>query len=64
MAESFWGSLKRELAVDDAHYATKAQARVAVSEWLVWYNRERLHSSIGYRPPEEYEHYLLTEAAA
>jgi transposase InsO family protein len=63
MAESFWGSLKREL-VDDAHYATKEQARVAVFEWLVWYNRERLHSSIGYRPPEEYEHHLLTEAAA
>jgi transposase InsO family protein len=63
MAESFWASLKREL-VDDAHYKTKQEARTAIFEWLVWYNRERLHSSIGYRPPEEYEHYLLAEAAA
>lgn len=63
MAESFWASLKREL-VDHAHYKTKLEARTALFEWLVWYNRERLHSSIGYRPPEEYEQYLLTEAAA
>lgn len=63
MAESFWASLKREL-VDDAHYATKEQARVALFEWLVWYNRERLHSSIGYCPPEEYEEQHLTEVAA
>ena len=63
MAESLWASLKREL-VDDAHYRTKPEARTAVFEWLVWYNRERLHSSIGYRPPEEYEHHLLVEAAA
>ena len=63
MAESFWASLKREL-VDDAHYATKTEARVAVFEWLVWYNRERLHSSIGYCPPEEYEQDLLRGAAA
>jgi len=63
MAESFWASLKREL-VDDAHYSTKEEARTAVFEWLVWYNRERLHSSIGYRPPEEYEEHLLTNRAA
>jgi transposase InsO family protein len=59
MAESFWGSLKREL-VDDAHYTTKDEARVAIFEWLVWYNRERLHSSIGYLPPEEYEDQVLS----
>jgi len=62
MAESFWASLKREL-VDEAHYKTRTEARVAVFEWLVWYNRERLHSSIGYRQPEEYEE-LLWESAA
>ena len=63
MAESFWASLKREL-VDDAHYATKEDARIAVFEWLVWYNRERLHSSIGYMPPEEYEELILDRKAA
>jgi transposase InsO family protein len=30
----------------------------------VWYNRERLHSSIGYQPPEEYEDDLLSSQAA
>lgn len=63
MAESFWASLKREL-VDDANYCTKAEARTALFEWIVWYNRERLHSSIGYRPPEEYDQLLLLEQAA
>jgi transposase InsO family protein len=63
MAESFWASLKREL-IDDAHYQTKEEGRVAVFEWLVWYNRERLHSSIGYMPPEEYEQQHLNRQAA
>jgi transposase InsO family protein len=63
MAESFWSSLKREL-VDDAHYCTKEEARTAVFEWIIWYNRARLHSSIGYQPPEEYEEQLLTNRAA
>jgi hypothetical protein len=42
----------------------KDEARVAIFEWLVWYNRERLHSSIGYQPPEEYEDQLLNSQAA
>jgi transposase InsO family protein len=62
MAESFWSSLKRELL--DADYRTKDEARIAVFEWLVWYNRERLHTSIGFCPPEEYEENLLRDQAA
>ena len=54
MAESFFASLKREL-VDIAHYSTKQAARTAIFEWIIWYNRERLHSSIGYNTPEEFE---------
>ena len=60
MAESFFASLKREL-VDDEHFTTRAQARVAVFEWLTWYNVERLHSSLEYRPPIEYEDHLNTQ---
>lgn len=65
MAESFFASLKREL-VDDEHFATRAEARTAVFEWLVWYNTDRLHSSLDYRPPVEYEQHVtnhLQEAA-
>ena len=52
MAESFWSSLKREL-VDDAYFATKEDARLAIFEWVMWYNNERLHSSLGYASPQE-----------
>lgn len=54
MAESFWSSLKREL-VDDTYFATRAEARLAIFEWVMWYNNERLHSSLGYASPEEFE---------
>jgi transposase InsO family protein len=63
MAESLWSSLKREL-VDDAHFATKEQARLAIFEWIVWYNTERLHSSLDYMSPTEYEEFRHNQQAA
>lgn len=36
--------------------ATRAQARAAIFEFIeVFYNRTRLHSSLNYRTPAEYE---------
>jgi putative transposase len=63
MAESLWASLKREL-VDISHFTTKQGARVAVFEWIVWYNTQRLHSSLGYAPPEEFENTWSHQKAA
>lgn len=63
MAESFWSSLEREL-VDDAHFSTKKEARLAIFEWIVWYNTERLHSSLGYMSPREYEEFRNNQEAA
>ncbi|MEW6155665.1 MAG: integrase core domain-containing protein, partial [Actinomycetota bacterium] len=62
MAESFFSSFKREL-VDDADFTTKAEARPLIFEWLIWYNRTRLHSSLGYIPPEEFEQLWLDQIA-
>jgi putative transposase len=50
MAESLWSSMKREL-VDFAHFATKAEARLAIFKWTTWYNDERLHNSLDYMTP-------------
>jgi putative transposase len=53
--ESFWSSLKTEL-VYHQRYATREEARRSIFEYLeVFYNRERLHSSIGYLSPEAFE---------
>ena len=53
--ESFYATLKREL-VHEARYATRDQARQVIFEWIeVFYNRQRLHSSLGYRSPADYE---------
>jgi putative transposase len=53
--ESFFASLKREL-VHDGRYTTRAEARASIFEYVeAFYNRVRLHSSLGYVSPAEYE---------
>ena len=63
MAESLWSSLKREL-VDDTHVATQEEARLAIFEWIVWYNTQRLQCSLDYMSPREYEKSLRDQEAA
>lgn len=53
--ESFFGTLKREL-VCHRHYATRDEAKQEIFEYIeVFYNRQRRHSTLGYRSPAEYE---------
>jgi transposase InsO family protein len=53
MAESFFGKLKTEF-VHHRSFASRVEARSAVVRYIeVFYNRQRLHSALGYRPPME-----------
>ena len=36
----------------------------SIFEWIVWYNGEQLHSSLGYMSPKEYEESLREYKAA
>jgi putative transposase len=54
LAESFVDSFKTEL-ITDRVWKTRSQLELAVVEYLGWYNHGRLHESLGYRPPAEYE---------
>ena len=62
-SESCFGSLKTE-RVYGAKYPTIEQAKADVLDWLSWYNTERLHSSIGYRSPNDFEATMSLENAA
>uniref|UniRef100_UPI0036F1DFBB IS3 family transposase n=1 Tax=Humisphaera borealis TaxID=2807512 RepID=UPI0036F1DFBB len=53
--ESFWSTLKSEL-MEGTRYATRAEARQSIFEYIeVFYNRKRLHSTLGYQSPESFE---------
>jgi putative transposase len=52
-AESFFATLKNEMFYRH-RFDTRAKARFAVAEYIeIFYNRRRLHSSLGYRTPAE-----------
>jgi putative transposase len=55
VAESFFGTLKTELVYRHT-FQTRKEARTTIAEWIeVFYNRQRIHSSIGYVSPVQFE---------
>jgi transposase InsO family protein len=54
LSESFFASIKGEL-LDHQAWPTRDMARRAIVEYIAWYNGTRLHSTLGYRSPAEFE---------
>ena len=55
VAESFFSTLKNELLTDRPSLSSD-QARSEVFEYIEgFYNRQRLHATLGYRTPEAFE---------
>jgi putative transposase len=61
VVESFFGTLKIEL-IHPRIFSKKADswceafARTVIAEWIeVFYNRQRIHSTIGYLSPVQFE---------
>ena len=60
ITESFFHTLKSE-SITDHHLQSRSQAHSLLFDYIeVFYNRHRLHSALGYRPPIE----VLSEALA
>jgi transposase InsO family protein len=55
VAESFFSNLKNEL-VHHHDFASREHARAAIFDYIeVFYNRARIHQTLGYRTPDEVE---------
>jgi transposase InsO family protein len=52
--ESLWGSLKRARILGQ-RFATRREAMDEVIDWLSFYNCSRLHSTLGYVSPMQFE---------
>ena len=54
VTETLFGSLKVERLHGEIFTSVRA-AKDAVINWIVWYNQKRMHSTIGYQSPIEFE---------
>ena len=53
-SETLFGSLKVE-RLHGQRFKTRRQAMNEVIAWMLWYNRSRLHSTLGYVSPMRFE---------
>ena len=57
-SETLFGSLKVE-RLHGQRFKTRRQAKDETIAWLLWYNRARLHSTLAYVSPMQFEHNWL-----
>ncbi len=62
VAESFFSSLKREVT-HRYRFQDRTGARRAIFAWINHYNTQRLHSTLGYLPPTQWEHHYHQQQA-
>jgi putative transposase len=65
LAESVIGSYKAELIFNRGPWRTVEEVELATLAWVHWWNTTRLHSALGYVPPDEFEaaHYARQQLA-
>jgi transposase InsO family protein len=63
--ESFWSKLKSELQLDQRLWDDLNQAALEVFDYIeTFYNTQRLHSSLGFKSPQQFERDYLYENQA
>jgi putative transposase len=64
VAESFFATIKGEM-IDERNFETRAEANAAIADYIdAFYNVTRLHSTIGYVSPIEFELKLISRREA
>ncbi len=64
VAESFSKSLKVEW-VYNHNYRRRSEAELPIFQWIeTWYNRRRIHSTLGYKTIEEFETEMSNQKVA
>lgn len=61
-SETLFGSLKVE-RLHGQHFSTRRHARDETLAWLLWYNQSRLHSTLNYVSPMQFEQHWLADQA-
>jgi putative transposase len=64
VCEAFFASIKKEL-IRRRSWPTRRELQTAIFTWIeAWYNRRRLHSTLGYLSPLDYENRTLFKPGA